>query len=115
MVATIELVLDVGELDWMVEFYLAALGYERRGAIGQYASIVPPDATSGVKLIFQRVAEPKVVKNRLHLDIHHADIEAEATRLESLGARRVERCDEFGTSWIVMTDPEGNELCVCQS
>jgi predicted enzyme related to lactoylglutathione lyase len=114
MVATIELVLDVSDLDRMVEFYVAALGYERHGAVGQYASIVPPAPALGVKLIFQRVDEPKTVKNRFHLDIHAADIETEAVRLESLGARRVERYEEFGTSWILMSDPEGNELCVCR-
>lgn len=114
MVANIELVLDVTELDPMVEFYLAALGYERHGAVAQYASIVPPAEAPGVKIILQRVDELKTVKNRLHLDIHHPDIETESARLVALGARRVRRHDEFGTSWILMNDPEGNELCVCQ-
>jgi len=111
---TIELVVDVADLDRMVEFYLAALGYERLGSVGQYASIVPVAGGSGVKIIFQRVAEPKIVKNRLHLDLKWADIEAGAARLESLGAVRVRRYDEVGTSWILMADPEGNEVCVCQ-
>ena len=114
MVAMIELVLDVAALDPMVEFYVEALGYERRGSIAQYASIAPPKGEPGVKLILQRVDEPKTTKNRLHLDIHHPDIETEANRLERLGARRVQRFDEVGTSWILMADPEGNELCVCQ-
>ena len=114
MTATIELVLDVAELDRMVDFYIEALGYERRGSVGQYASISPPKGESGVKVIFQRVDEPKTTKNRVHLDIHHPDIEAEAQRLESLGARRIRRYDESGTSWILLADPEDNELCVCQ-
>ena len=106
-------VLDVTDLDRMTEFYLAALGYERRGSVGQYASITPPAGQTGPKFIFQRVDEPKTVKNRLHLDIHHPDIEAEAARLESLGASPVRRYEEFGTAWILMADPEGNEVCVC--
>ena len=114
MVSTIEIVLDVAALDPMVEFYVAALGYERRGSIAQYASITPPPGEPGIKLILQRVDEPKTAKNRLHLDILHPDIEGEATRLVGLGARRVQRFDELGTSWILMADPEGNELCVCQ-
>jgi len=110
----IELVIDVADLDRMVEFYRAALGYQRRGAVEQYASIVPPPGEAGPKIIFQRVAEPKTVKNRLHLDLHHVDIEAAASRLVSLGATRLRRYDELGTSWILMADPEGNEICVCQ-
>ena len=53
----------------------------------------------------------------MHLDFETADIEAEATRLEALGARRVrgDHLHEHGTTWILMTDPEGNEVCVCDS
>ncbi|MEZ5270759.1 MAG: VOC family protein [Ilumatobacteraceae bacterium] len=66
-------------------------------------------------LLLQTVAEPKAAKNRLHLDLHVPDVEAEAARLEGLGAVRVGRSDEFGISWIVMNDPEGNEFCVVPS
>jgi predicted enzyme related to lactoylglutathione lyase len=51
----------------------------------------------------------------MHLDIETADIEAEATRLAALGAQRVrdDQVHEHSTNWILMTDPEGNEFCVC--
>ena len=46
--------------------------------------------------------------------VHVADIEAEAQRLATLGARRlVDAQTELGSTWIVMADPEGNEFCVC--
>jgi predicted enzyme related to lactoylglutathione lyase len=66
-------------------------------------------------VVFVPVPEPKTVKNRMHLDIDAADIEAEAARLEALGARRVadDQVHEHGTHWILMADPEGNEFCVC--
>ena len=53
----------------------------------------------------------------MHLDIETPDIETEATRLETLGARRVsdDHLHEHGTTWILMTDPEGNEFCVCDA
>jgi predicted enzyme related to lactoylglutathione lyase len=53
----------------------------------------------------------------MHMDIDTVDIEAEASRLESLGARRLEAAprEEHDTHWIVMADPEGNEFCVCDS
>ena len=59
--------------------------------------------------------ESKTVNNRMHLDIDAGDIEAEASRLEALGARRLvdDPVTEHGTTWILMADPEGNEFCVC--
>ena len=58
-----------------------------------------------------QVPEPKTVKNRLHLDLHLPRHEAAAKRdlLVSLGGTLV---GTFETFWV-LTDPEGNELCVC--
>jgi predicted enzyme related to lactoylglutathione lyase len=67
------------------------------------------------KLLLQGVPEDKQIKNRMHLDFTVTDVEAEASRLEKLGARRIEDQSrhEHGTTWVVMADPEGNEFCVC--
>ncbi|MEV4425042.1 VOC family protein [Streptomyces sp. R-07] len=72
------------------------------------------DTGLGRRILFQRVPEPKTVKNRLHLDLHPepGTREAEVGRLEGLGAKVLRRVDEPGGSWTVMTDPEGNEFCV---
>lgn len=64
---------------------------------------------------FIRVPEPKTVKNRVHVDLASSGEggrEAEIARLIGLGASRVADKDEWGHSWTVMTDPEGNEFCV---
>ena len=76
-----------------------------------------PDGRPGPKLLLQRVPEPKAGKNRMHLDLHTPDIEAEAARLEGLGARRLEpdAMDEHGSKWVLMADPDGNEFCVCDA
>ncbi|MFD8521723.1 VOC family protein [Streptomyces capillispiralis] len=68
----------------------------------------------GRRLLFQRVPEAKTVKNRLHLDLHPGAgrREEEAARLEALGARVLRRVEEPSGSWLVMTDPEGNEFCL---
>ncbi len=60
--------------------------------------------------LFARVPEPKVAKNRMHLDVIAADVEAEIARLVGLGASRVADRDEYGYRWTLMTDPEGNEF-----
>ncbi|MGR3936945.1 VOC family protein [Streptomyces sp. BRA346] len=80
---------------------------------------------SGPRLFFQRVPEGKRAKNRVHLDVRAAPglegdarmaaLEAEAERLVSRGATRLERHEPappLGTGHIVMADPEGNEFCL---
>lgn len=111
---TIGLVLDCTDPDRLAEFWAGALGYVNVGAAGSYVMLLP-DGRPGPKLLLQQVPEPKTTKNRMHLDIDAVDIEAEATRLEALGATRVrvDQVHEHGTNWILMTDPEGNEFCVC--
>jgi hypothetical protein len=88
-------------------------------------SIVDP-AGVGPRVWFQLVPEPKTVKNRLHLDLkvsggrtvpmaeRRARVEAEVTRLESLGANRLRVLSADGLDHyaVVMTDPAGNEFCV---
>ncbi|MYV52208.1 VOC family protein [Streptomyces sp. SID3212] len=69
----------------------------------------------GRRILFQRVPEPKTLKNRLHIDLHPdpaADRPSEIRRLESLGAAVLRHVKEPGGSWSVLTDPEGNEFCV---
>jgi hypothetical protein len=69
---------------------------------------------TGRSIGLQVVPEPKVVKNRVHLDLipTEGELEGEIRRLESLGARRVRYVenDPDESHWI-MTDPEGNEFC----
>jgi predicted enzyme related to lactoylglutathione lyase len=113
----IELVLDCRDPDALARFWTAALTYEVVDASGPYRSLEPiGDDDPGPTLVLQAVSEPKVGKNRLHLDVYAPDLGAEASRLEDLGARRLtdEVVDEDGERWVVMADPEGNEFCVCE-
>jgi catechol 2,3-dioxygenase-like lactoylglutathione lyase family enzyme len=65
-------------------------------------------------LYFSRSLEPKVGKNRLHLNLSPVDRDAEVERLLDMGARHVDiGQDERG--WVVLSDPEGNEFCLLRS
>lgn len=110
------LVLDTNDPSRLAPFWAAALRYTVVGGLGNYVLLLPA-GRKGPKLLLQNVSEAKHGKNRLHLDIEVPDIDAEAKRLEALGARRVqaEPVREHGHSWILMTDPEGNEFCVCKT
>jgi Glyoxalase-like domain len=77
------------------------------------AACIDPAGT-GPRLLFQRVPEPKTVKNRVHLDLHVGPDrrEAEVERLVSLGAERAWTSSDRGPVTVTLRDPEGNELCV---
>ena len=65
-------------------------------------------------MCFMPVADPKTVKNRVHLDLTSsaADRDQEIDRLLALGTRRVDIGQTGAESWTVLADPEGNEFCV---
>ncbi|MGB2757451.1 MAG: VOC family protein [Acidimicrobiia bacterium] len=111
----IQVNIDCSDKDLLSTFWCAALGYEPKGSLGQYASITDPTG-SGPDLVFQEVDEPKSTKNRMHLDLYFDDIESERARLIELGALASSE-DAFEMKrerWFVMTDPEGNEFCICR-
>ncbi|GLI00283.1 VOC family protein [Phytohabitans aurantiacus] len=69
-------------------------------------------------MLFQRVPEGKVAKNRVHLDLQPTDRtrDEEVERLLGLGATLVaDHRNPDGTGWALMADPEGNEFCVERS
>ncbi|ROS23986.1 VOC family protein [Cellulomonas sp. PhB150] len=73
----------------------------------------------GPRLSILKVPEPKVAKNRLHMDVPVAvhgsaderwsQVLAEAERLAALGGAVLVT---FGGHHVVMADPEGNEFCL---
>ena len=65
----------------------------------------PFDLTPGLR--FEPTDEPKVGKNRIHVDLNSTDVATDRSRLERLGAT-VLRWD----SDHVLADPEGNEFCL---
>lgn len=60
-----------------------------------------------VVMLLQKVDHP----SRLHLDIETDDIEAEAERLEKLGAKRL----AFIRNWQVMEAPSGHRFCIVRA
>ena len=71
----------------------------------------------GTPLLFEQVPDAKSVKNRVHLDLQpQLPRDQEVERLRGLGATVLhDRTRPDGSGWVVMADPEGNELCVERS
>lgn len=116
-------VLDCHDPDSLVEFWSVALGYTLHDKLDEYRVLVPDAASTGTRaspaeihgpvFILAKADNPKAGKNRMHVDVHPDDAEAHLTRLQRLGGRLAgERVERWGIWWQVMTDPEGNELCV---
>lgn len=87
-------------------FWSAALGLQAQPAYAEdgaeYADL--QGAPAGMNVEVQRVNHP----SRVHLDIESDDIDAEADRLEKLGARRI----GFVKRWWVMEAPTGHRFCI---
>ena len=91
----------------------AAIGFAgRRDKVG-WAEVSPDDQPG--TWLFTQVPEPKTAKNRIHLDVTATDVEDEVARLVELGATKVADMEEYGYTWTVMADPEGNEFCVAKA
>jgi hypothetical protein len=137
MAVRIDLTLDCANAARLADFWKLALGYQDEPPPAPYATrqewlqavdpgedpddgawLCDPDGI-GPRLSLLRVPEPKVAKNRLHLDLRVAGtgtpeerwarITNEVDRLAAAGATALER---FPHHHVVMADPEGNEFCV---
>ena len=105
------------------EAFLESIGVPEEQRNTRSAAL--PKDGDGPRIFFQQVPEGKSVKNRLHLDVRVATelrgdermaaLEAEADRLEALGATRayrVEPAPPMELGFITMYDPEDNEFCL---
>ena len=108
--------IDAADPAGLAAFWCAALGWDQRTDEDGDVWIEPGpqhrDHGTVRPLLFIRVPEGKLGKNRLHLDLVPDDHEAEVERLESLGATRPSIGQTGNESWVVLADPEGNEFCV---
>ena len=114
--------IDVTHLERCAEFWALVLGVE---IIGEWEDgyISLQRQQEGAPLVFiQKVPERKTVKNRVHLDIRVADVDAAIAKVKSLGGSllRVVASEEYEPGqnkfathrFAIMTDPDGNEFCL---
>jgi catechol 2,3-dioxygenase-like lactoylglutathione lyase family enzyme len=104
-------VINCADMELMTSFWSRALG------------LVPSSSTAGddfrvlrgdhANLSLQRADTPVSARDQMHLDLYTDDQAAEVRRLAALGARWVRHNLDQEDDYVVMTDPEGNEFCVC--
>jgi hypothetical protein len=104
-------VINCADLELMTGFWSAALHLVPASAEGDDEFRVLRGEHGNLSL--QRSRTPVSARDQMHLDLYSDDQAAEVARLTSLGAGFVRHNQDPGDDYVVMTDPEGNEFCVC--
>jgi hypothetical protein len=99
-----DLCIDAGDTARLGEFWARALGLSWESQDDGDGLLRGP--TPQHTIWVNRVAEPKTVKQRVHLDIYAKAL----ADLEALGSSVVEP-EGDDRRWTVMADPEGGEYC----
>lgn len=97
----------------VADFWCAVLGWHVVAEDDDGISIAPQGESWPSVDVFT-VPEGKTVKNRLHFDLRADGVTTaeELERLLALGARRTDVGQGPDVSWVVLSDPEGNEFCL---
>ncbi len=103
---------DCADAPALARFWADVLGWRVAEDSGsEHVVLLDGDGdTSRPRITFNKVPEPKVVKNRLHLDLVSDTFDAEAERLLSLGAQRLLDLQGDKSRWTTFADIEGNEF-----
>ena len=98
---------NTDDLDAAADFWAQALGCsvaDRDAGDGEAEYQMLGDTPGDLHIEVQKVSHP----SRVHLDIEADDVDAEADRLEALGAKKI----AFVKRWWVMEAPTGQRFCV---
>ena len=109
-------VLDARDPELLSRFWSEVLGSEEDSRVGGDAYVLLKPTASAPSLAFQKVSDPKNVKNRMHLELAAADLDAAVAQIEAIGGSKLRNAQELeGYTWVNMADPEGNEFDVAQA
>jgi catechol 2,3-dioxygenase-like lactoylglutathione lyase family enzyme len=104
-------VVNVADIEAMTDFWAAALGLEP-------SSREPGDRFrvlrgERVNLSLQVADRAVTARDQMHLDLYSDDGATQVERLVALGAAKVRENHDPDDTYVVLSDPEGNEFCVC--
>jgi len=110
MIAT---TIDCADLAGMTAFWGGLLGVETQ--IHDQFGFLAHAPDRKVTIWLQKVDEPKVGKNRVHLDLAVIDLEAALQRVVELGGSVVGAQSWSDFTWRTCADPEGNLFDIMQA
>jgi hypothetical protein len=103
-------VINCADMELMTRFWSQALDLVPVSDDGDDFRILRGDH---VQISLQRASTPVTARDQMHLDLYTDDQAARVQRLAGLGAKTVRHHQDPDDDYVVMTDPEGNEFCVC--
>ena len=105
--------IDCNDLEGMTAFWGALLGVET--AVHEHFGFLAHGEDRKVTVWLQKVDEPKVGKNRVHLDLVVGDLDATLDKERQLGGTVLDRHEWSGFLWQTCADPEGNVFDIMQA
>jgi Glyoxalase-like domain len=111
--AVAAIVLDTPDPRALATFWTEVSGWPIVDQGDNHAALARPDRI-GPRLELIEVTDPKVAKNRVHLDVAPYatdDQAAEVSRIRGMGATPAD-VGQGEQTWVVLADPDGNEFCV---
>jgi catechol 2,3-dioxygenase-like lactoylglutathione lyase family enzyme len=108
----VAIAIDCADAPALARFWADVLGRRvAEDSTAEHAVLLPGDGdTGGPRITFNKVPEPKTVKNRAHLELISDSFDAETERLLSLGAHRLRDLQRDKSRWTTFADIEGNEF-----
>ena len=105
------LAINTVDPDQITPFCCALLGVEVESTVGDGQLVLFCRTRNGLTVGSQRVLEPKTTRNRVHLDLVVADLDAVTAEVDALGGWWLDPAimhDLAGFQW--RSCPEGNEF-----
>ena len=102
--------IDVSDRARAERFWSEVLGVPVSNRLDEFSYF--NDVLPGLRVILQVVDDPKVVKNRVHLDLTSEDPDGLLERVVELGGSIVGDVEADDYHLTVAADPDGNEFCV---
>lgn len=102
---TVDIGIDTADAAEISEVWRVALGYRK----GRSGDLTDPYGR-GPGVWFQETRTPN--DNRLHLDVHRSRAES-ASVLAKTAATGALMNSDHAPDWVVVTDAQGNRLCLC--
>jgi 4a-hydroxytetrahydrobiopterin dehydratase len=103
---TVELAIDTADAATISEVWRVALGYKR---VEGGNDLVDPFGR-GPNVWFQETPTPN--SSRIHVDVHWSKAESGPV-LEKTAATGASMNRDHAPDWVVVTDVQGNRLCLC--
>jgi catechol 2,3-dioxygenase-like lactoylglutathione lyase family enzyme len=108
----VAIAIDCADAPALARFWADVLGRQvAEDSTSEHVILLAGDGDTSWPLItFNKVPEPKIVKNRVHLDLISDTFDGETERLLGMGAQRLRDQQGDKSRWTTFADIEGNEF-----